>query len=182
MRTLVVVTLAFGLSACAPSPPPVAKAPSPDVHPPPPALDDREPLPAPAEPEPADPEPGDPCANRAGPMAPVMVAPEQWDARKGAAATKLSELQTSKEDPAQQCGALRSYRFLASLSCDDGSSPLADAKAAQRARSGNVGPGGRCGNVVDVYRVHCPEGDYDVFVDMYWCTESLVFDEVPQGA
>ena len=77
--------------------------------------------------------------------------------------------------------AAHSYLWLSKLTCDDGTRPLSDARAAQQARTGNVGPGGKCGNIVDLYRVTCPEGDVDVFIDMYWCTESVLAPP-PKGA
>ena len=120
------------------------------------------------------------CDGRADPMAPIMMTPEQWDARRGAGVTKLSELNTTKDDPAQACMAAHSYLWLSKLTCDDGSRPLADSRAAQQARAGNVGPGGKCGNIVDRYRVRCPEGDVDVFIDMYWCTEAAL-SPAPKG-
>jgi len=115
-------------------------------------------------------------------MAPIIVTPEQWDARRGAGVTKLSELNTTKDDPAQACMPAHSYRWLAGLTCDDGSRPLKNADEAARARTGNVGPGGKCGNIVDVYEVSCPEGAVEVFIDMYWCTEALLAErDRPKG-
>ena len=61
---------------------------------------------------------------------------------------------------------------LAFLKCNDGSRPFkGDANAAHDSRRGNVGPGGRCGRIIDVYIAHCPEGDYEVFGEMYFCSQ-----------
>lgn len=67
------------------------------------------------------------------------------------------------------CGAWAQQRFLASLAC---ASPGAAHEAAPPVgfhRVGNVGLGGRCGTIIDLYEVECPEGIYRVFMDLYHC-------------
>lgn len=184
MRALTTFGCLSLLSACGGSTPPAVApgppAPSAPRDPAPPS----EPVevPPPAEPAPPARAPAEArCEDRPDPMSPVMLTPRQWEARRGAGVTKLSELKTTKDDPAEACMAAHSYLWLSELTCDDGSRPLADASAAKRARIGNVGPGGKCGNIVDRYEVSCPEGDVQVFVDMYWCTEA-VLSPPPQGA
>ncbi len=100
--------------------------------------------------------------------------PVRWSAqdaklRRGEGATRYSDLPTSKAVPAETCGALRSYELVARLACDDGSHPFRTVRQASAARVGNVGPGGRCGTIIDLYHASCPEAEYDLFVDMYHC-------------
>jgi NAD(P)H-flavin reductase len=109
-------------------------------------------------------------------MAPIVVAEDEWPRQPGVGKTMASALTTTKDAPAHACGPGGSYRFVSNLTCDDGTRPLQDVDAAALARSGSVGPGGRCDNVVDRYVVPCPEGEHVVFVDMYWCTDAADFD------
>ena len=43
---------------------------------------------------------------------------------------------------------------------------------AEDARSGDVGPDGRCGSFVDRYVVRCPEASHEIFIDASSCAES----------
>ena len=104
------------------------------------------------------------------PIFPVV----RWSAadaplRRGQGAERCSDVPSSKEVPLEACGARRSYEFIARLACDDGSLPLPGLAEAQESRAGSLGPGGRCGGIIDLYVVPCPEGEYQVFVDMYHC-------------
>jgi hypothetical protein len=36
-------------------------------------------------------------------------------------------------------------------------------------RVGNTGTGGRCGTIIDLYAVPCPDKQYEVYMDMYHC-------------
>ena len=60
---------------------------------------------------------------------------------------------------------------LAKLRCEDGSTPIRDHDTAEAARVGNVGKGGRCGSIIDLYQVKCPEATYELFVDGYVCPQ-----------
>jgi hypothetical protein len=62
--------------------------------------------------------------------------------------------------------------WLLALRCADGSRAFSSADEAHEARVGNVGSGGRCGRVVDLYEVACPERDYKIYMDLYHCTPS----------
>ncbi|MBA3458448.1 MAG: hypothetical protein H0T46_00690 [Deltaproteobacteria bacterium] len=100
-------------------------------------------------------------------MSPVGLPRAEWDKRNGAAATKFSQVKSSKEAPVEMCGINEENRWLESLSCDDGSKPVAQA---EMVRAGNVGPGGRCGSIIDQYNVTCPGGkQYPIFIDAYVC-------------
>jgi hypothetical protein len=75
---------------------------------------------------------------------------------------------TDKENTVARCGAGDAYAYVANeFRCADGSNPFTgDLLAAARSRVGNVGA--NCtGHIIDLYRVPCPEGPQDVFVDMY---------------
>ena len=67
------------------------------------------------------------------------------------------------------CGAGAANRWLIALRCDDGSQPLSSIRDAERARTGSVGPGGRCQSIIDRYELPCPERSYTLFVDDYVC-------------
>lgn len=83
------------------------------------------------------------------------------------------------EDPVMACGPADSYRFVAAeFQCPEGGNPLGgDPNAGARARVGNVGASST-GHIIDLYRVPCPSGAVDVYVDMYGCPEmSELFGE-----
>lgn len=97
------------------------------------------------------------------------LSPSQWAGRYGCGATHYSQLRTSHHSPVEVCGHAAQYEYLANLRCDDGSYPFASPMAAAAARVGNVGKGGRCGHIVDLYDVVCPEGRYEIYIDLYFC-------------
>ena len=72
-------------------------------------------------------------------------------------------------DPVEVCGVRAELTWLVYAECADGSHPFEDGQQAHAARSGNVGPGGRCGSIVDLYMISCPEETYEVYMDMYMC-------------
>ncbi|HTJ44051.1 MAG TPA: hypothetical protein VL463_18220 [Kofleriaceae bacterium] len=92
-----------------------------------------------------------------------------WDQRKGAHASHFSEVPSTKDAPIEVCGIPDEGVWLAAMKCDDGSNPFHSPDAAEPARVGNVGPGGRCGAIVDLYEVACPEKTYEVYIDAYVC-------------
>lgn len=71
--------------------------------------------------------------------------------------------------PIEVCGFLAENEWLFSATCDDGSHPITKRKEAEAARSGNEGRGGRCGSIIDLYKVKCPEATYDIHIDAYVC-------------
>lgn len=100
-------------------------------------------------------------------MSPVGLPRAEWDKRNGAGATKFSQVKSTKEAPVEMCGIQEENRWLESLACDDGSKPVGQA---EMVRAGNVGPGGRCGSIIDQYNVTCPGGkQYPIFIDAYVC-------------
>jgi hypothetical protein len=102
---------------------------------------------------------------------PVIVSEQQYAGRRGAQTTRFSEARTTKERALEECALMGSLRRLLTLSCDDGSKPFPNPTAAHASRVGNVGPGGRCGSIIDLYRAACPEKTYDVHIDMYVCRD-----------
>ncbi len=61
------------------------------------------------------------------------------------------------------------YAFVANWHCSDGSMPLGGIEErGAAARVGNVGDGPD-GHIVDLYRISCPSGPVDLYVDGYHC-------------
>lgn len=87
----------------------------------------------------------------------------------GAAAKRFSEIPTSMEKPIEVCGWPGQTDWLRATKCNDGSNPFKDQDHAHEARLGSMGAGGRCGQMIDLYEVSCPEGKYEVYMDMYAC-------------
>jgi len=84
--------------------------------------------------------------------------------------TKYSQIETTKASPVEVCGvAGAENEWLAQVACNDGSHPIHSAPEAETVRVGNVGGGGRCGSIIDLYRVKCPEKSYDIYIDGYIC-------------
>ena len=50
-----------------------------------------------------------------------------------------------------------------------GAHPIRSFDDAEKARIGNIGASGRCHSFVDHYRVACPEGAFDIYIDAYVC-------------
>jgi hypothetical protein len=96
----------------------------------------------------------------------------EYDKRNGAGVTKFSQAKSTKELPIEVCTIPAETDWLASLSCDDGTQPIDGHQAAEMARVGNVGKGGRCGSIIDLYRIKCPEKSYDLYVDGYVCPQA----------
>jgi hypothetical protein len=102
----------------------------------------------------------------------VQVSPQQYLARTGAGVKVFSSLTTTKERPLEECGIPGVLNRLVALRCDDGSNPFGgDGRRAHASRRGNVGPGGRCDSIIDLYIVPCPEKTYEVYADSYICPE-----------
>lgn len=101
---------------------------------------------------------------------PVFLDSRQYEVRTGADAKSFATLVTTKEKPLEDCGIPAVLEKLAWLRCNDGSNPFGGkSRAAHASRSGNVGPGGRCDSIIDLYVVPCPEAKYEVFADSYVC-------------
>lgn len=129
-------------------------------------------------------EPGPPVAcEKEGLLGPNRVSAADHAARYGASGGRYSALPTTKERPLESCGIAPSIEALTRLTCDDGSRPFGDDTwAAAEARVGSVGSGGRCGAIIDLYHVDCPEGRYAVFVDVYFCASPTSAAEQVEAA
>ncbi|MBZ0237828.1 MAG: hypothetical protein K8M05_36275 [Deltaproteobacteria bacterium] len=99
----------------------------------------------------------------------VVLPRAEWEQRHGAGATRYSSVKTTKAEPVEVCGIPAQMEWLLGATCDDGSRPFRDYDHAHSARVGNVGEGGRCGSIIDLYEVPCPEGTYSIFIDAYVC-------------
>jgi hypothetical protein len=122
--------------------------------------------PPPPAPPPA--QPGTPEFVPPGGPAPVGVAPPMPTGNAPPPAASPRTEGTSKENGIATCGAHKSYEYIATaFKCADGSNPFnGDAYAASASRRGNVGASST-GHIIDLYDVPCPEGNQEVYVDMY---------------
>lgn len=103
------------------------------------------------------------CANRTDMFGPFALDEAQAQARYGMNARTFADAPTTKARAIEVCGVPASRQWLSGTACADGS------PAKQNGRSGSVGPGGRCGAIIDLYSVTCPEGNHDVYIDIYMC-------------
>jgi hypothetical protein len=99
----------------------------------------------------------------------VGIEPAAWQTRNGAGVTSFASAVSSKAHPIETCGIPAGLDWLVAAACTDGSHPIGSRQAAEAARVANVGPGGTCNSIIDLYRVTCPEAVYDVYVDGYVC-------------
>ncbi|NMC70694.1 MAG: hypothetical protein GYA57_11590 [Myxococcales bacterium] len=107
-----------------------------------------------------------------GPIAwPAESADERWAIHQ----TKVAKVRTSQARPVEVCGVMGQVDWLMRLTCPDGSHPFSDPVTAHDSRAGNVGPGGRCGTIIDLYIVPCPDREYEVFMDLYHCAPGESF-------
>ncbi|HEY4239147.1 MAG TPA: hypothetical protein VGM88_05000 [Kofleriaceae bacterium] len=119
-----------------------------------------------------------PCNERDNPH-PAGVTAAEYASHNGAALHLYRDVRSTKAAPIERCGVVDANAWLASLECIDGSHPLlapGDAKRtnlnAERVRVGNVGEGGRCFGIIDLYRIGCPnEPDWDIYIDSYICPD-----------
>lgn len=100
---------------------------------------------------------------------PAGVSPAEVLASYGRADHAFADSPSTKARPIEVCGMQAETGYLTRLTCADGSHAFADRAAADGARTGNVGDGGRCGRTIDQYDVPCPEQTYSVFIDAYRC-------------
>jgi hypothetical protein len=109
------------------------------------------------------------CGDDATSGLPVGVSPSAFAARNGATAKRFSDVTSTKDLPVEMCGIQAENEWLITLRCDDGSLPLKNRIDAERVRRGNLGPGGRCGSIIDLYRPVCGAKTYDIYIDAYVC-------------
>ena len=106
-----------------------------------------------------------------GLMGTIPWTSERASQRWGHGLYQFSMVKSSKEVPVEICGANDSYKYISELACDDGFHPFSSVEQARDARVGSMGPGGSCGRIIDLYLARCPEGQYEIYVDMYHCAE-----------
>jgi len=107
---------------------------------------------------------------------PVVVSASQYAKRYASTANHFSEVNSTKEQPAEVCGISAGVELLATMTCDDGRNPFGGNRMqAHSSRAGNVGPGGRCESIIDRYVVPCPEGTFDIYIDSYVCADAAAF-------
>ncbi len=106
---------------------------------------------------------------------PIHLTAEQLGKRNGLGVTTLAAFNTSMERPVEVCDVGGENQWLVASRCADGSAPIKSGLDAMTARQGSVGAGGRCGSILDHYKVACPEQAYDVYIDMYMCPEGTSF-------
>jgi hypothetical protein len=113
------------------------------------------------------------CAEKSDELlgAAVGMPHDAWLKASKRGFSKFSQVKSSKAAPVEVCGIPTENAWLATLACDDGSHPLVDNSGAETARVGNLGDGGRCNSIIDLYRVKCPEASYDIYLDGYVCPQ-----------
>lgn len=103
------------------------------------------------------------CATQTGMFGPFSLNETQASQRYGKNAATYADAPTTKDKAVEVCGIPASRQWLSGTTCLDGT------PAKQNGRVGSVGSGGRCGSIIDLYTVTCPEGNYDVYIDIYMC-------------
>lgn len=100
---------------------------------------------------------------------PVGLAPDEYAARKGAGVTRFSQHDSTKDAPIEACGVHGQLEWLLRATCDDGRPLFRSLEHAHTARDRNVGNGGRCNSIIDLYEIACEEGTYSIYLDAYVC-------------
>lgn len=99
----------------------------------------------------------------------VGVTAAEYAQRNGSGAKLFKNAASTKAAPVERCGIENANAWLASLTCGDGSRPISDGPSAEPFRVGNVGKAGRCNSIIDHYKVACPDGSTDIYIDAYVC-------------
>ena len=103
---------------------------------------------------------------------PAGMADTRWAKNE----TDVAGIQSSTARPVEVCGIPGQITWLMNVVCPDGKNPYPDSKTAHASRVGNVGSGGRCGTIIDLYVVPCLDKKYEVYVDMYQCLPGESFN------
>ncbi len=103
-------------------------------------------------------------------VAPIGWHPADAPRRWGWQWEEFGQVRSSPQVPVEVCRARGQCEWLLDLTCEDGSNPFRGLEDAHAHRVGSVGPGGRCGKIIDLYVVPCPEKDYEIYMDMYHCS------------
>ncbi len=89
--------------------------------------------------------------------------------------TRLDKVLSTKATPVEICGARGQIAWLLRARCPGGGAPFTNGHVAHRSRAGNVGSGGRCGKIVDLYKIPCPGKTYNIFMSLYHCMPGQKF-------
>jgi len=122
-----------------------------------------------APPPPPSEDPKAACANHPDEYGPYILTEAQAATRYGTGAAKFTDAPTTKDRPIEVCGIPQQQAWLMNTSCADGSKAFSGRDQVAGSRRGNVGDGGRCGAIIDLYVATCPEARYEVHLDMYMC-------------
>ncbi|MBN1771704.1 MAG: hypothetical protein JXB32_10610 [Deltaproteobacteria bacterium] len=118
-----------------------------------------------------------PCPVAGGPEGfgpipwPAETAGERWALHQ----TNVAKVRSSQARPVEVCGVRGQVDWLMRLTCPDGSRAFSDPETAHNSRAGNVGSGGRCDTIIDLYLVPCPDREYEVYMDLYHCAPGESF-------
>lgn len=115
------------------------------------------------------------CAKRASEFGPLQLTADQATRRYGQQAAKFTDALTTKDKPIEVCGIPEQQDWLLKVTCADGSKAYTSRGQIPGSRRGNVGPGGRCDSIIDLYVAKCPEAEYEVHMDMYMCPDGQSF-------
>ena len=109
------------------------------------------------------------CPGTADGISPILWSESTADDRWGQGINTVTSVRSSQAVPVEVCGVLGQLMWLTNLVCANGQPPFQSARDAHASRQGSVGGGGRCGAIIDLYSVPCPERNYEVYLDMYQC-------------
>ena len=106
--------------------------------------------------------------------------PIRWDTGKGKlrrynAETRLERVVTTRATPVEVCGSRGQLAWLLRARCPDGTAPFKTKRDAHTARAGNVGAGGRCNRIVDLFKVPCAGKTLPIHIDYYNCEQGQKF-------
>jgi hypothetical protein len=113
--------------------------------------------------EPAKPAVDPWCANRPEKAGPYVLDAALAAKRRGTGAKTYADADSAKDQPVEICGIQGARDWLDKTKCPDGTD------GEQLGRFGAVGRGGRCQSIIDKYKVRCPDGTIDVYMDVFFC-------------